>query len=954
MLALASTPVCSEPWYLKKVNADAAHKMGHTGTDVVVGVVDSGIDRDHPAFANRMDPRSYNFYSGPRHELGPLHPEDTHGTAVAGLIGAARGKGPMYGIAYDSKILALRAMGKDHDIQDNDPGLSALKYAVDARVQVINGSFSQPAAPLRFIVNPDDPKGPRIPNPNYRHVSFHAYTFDENFEYVVPPMLRTLRAAAAADILMVFSAGNDYAEQPEAAANPRGIVLLPYMKPENHDKGVYTLLADGTDINNPSTYRPVSAADPRRALVDYSALQGSIIGVVATDRNDRIAKYSTRCGVAWQWCLAAPGGDSEADGRYIEEGVLQVPVPGGKYSHFAGTSAAAPLVSGAAAVVRGAFPYLTAKQTAELLLTTTNTEGHLGERAVYGRGMLDVGRAVLGPREFGAEGFARIFDVNTRGHDSTWSGDIHGEGGLTKRGAGTLTLTGNNIYSGSTTVAGGALVVNGSNARSTTIVQQRGRLSGTGTVGATHVHGTIAPGATLGTLTVAGNYHQTSTAVYEATITPDQGSNRLVVQDRANLQGGTLKVNGISLATLNKQYTLIQTTNGLAGDFDNTLDNYLFIDLQTRKTDNDYTITVGRNAGGFGMVAKTANERAAGVGLDGLAAGNPLFDTLVMQNDPAAARTALGQLSGEIHPSVLGTLNKQSGLVRNALIGRLIHASEHASSDARRAVWGQYLGSWNHVASDGNAAAVSSSYNGLLFGADTAVTASTRLGLAVSAGKADASVNAFQSRAKIDDYTLAAYGESQFGTAKLKYGSAYGWHGIDSQRNVAFANAGQSKARYDAHTVQVFSELSTVRSLGSVELEPYAGLAYVNTRADAFKESGLAGLRGDDSSQKSTLSTLGMRARTTWDLAKQGSISLSGGLGWRHAFGEVTPTTRMRFEGAYAFTVAGAPLARNALLVDAGLAWNLTDRATVGVSYASQLGNGVNDQSVQARGVWRF
>jgi subtilase-type serine protease len=953
MFALASTPVCSEPWYLKKVNADAAHQMGHTGAGVVVGVIDSGIDRDHPAFANRIDSRSYNFFEGPSHEFGPLNPQDGHGTAVAGLIGAARGQGPMYGIAYDSTILALRATGKNPQDPKDSPLLSALRYATKAGAKVVNGSFSQATFPRRFIPPSDDPNGLLAENPHYRRLPSHPYVLDMDIGQV-PEDVHDLRRAAAADVLMVFSAGNDYDDQPEAAVNPRGIVLLPYMRPENHDKGVYTFLEKGSNLDDPSTYRTVSQSDPRLAGVDFSDLQGSFIGVVATDKNDKITKYSTRCGVAWQWCIAAPGGDSDADGMYREDGVLQAPALEGKYQPFAGTSAAAPLVSGAAAVVRGAFPYLTAKQTAELLLTTTNTEGHLSDRAIYGRGMLDLGRAVLGPREFGAEGYARIFDVNTRGHDSTWSGDIHGEGGLTKRGLGALTLTGKNIYSGATTVAGGTLVVNGSNATSATVVEQQGRLAGTGAVGATRVHGTIAPGATLGTLTVAGNYQQTSTATYEATITPDLGSNSLVVQDQADLQGGTLKVNGVSPATLNKQYTLIQTTNGLTGDFDAKPDDYLFIDLLTRKTENDYSIMVGRNAGGFGVVGKTANERATGSGLDGLAAGNPLFDTLIMENDPAAARTALGRLSGEIHPSVLGTLTNHSGVVRQALIGRLGHAGEQSTSGASRSVWGQYLGSWSHVASDGNAAAVSSSYNGLLFGADTAVSASTRLGLAVSAGKSDASVNTFDSRAKVDDHTLAVYGESQFGAAKLKYGSAYGWHRIDSRRNIAFANAGASKAEYDAHTVQVFSELSTVRSLGPVDLEPYAGLAYVNTRADQFNESGVAGLRGDASSQKATLSTLGLRARTTWDLAQRGALSLEGGLGWRHAFGEVTPSTRMNFEGAAAFTVAGAPIARNAMLVDAGLAWNLSDRTTVGVSYASQLGNGVNDQSVQARGVWRF
>ncbi|HTJ98537.1 MAG TPA: hypothetical protein VL522_02885 [Bordetella sp.] len=64
--------------------------------------------------------------------------------------------------------------------------------------------------------------------------------------------------------------------------------------------------------------------------------------------------------------------------------------------------------------------------------------------------MLDLGRSVKGPVEFGAEGFKPTFDVDTKGYDSCWRNDIGGTGGLTKRGAGLLLMTGNNTYTGPT------------------------------------------------------------------------------------------------------------------------------------------------------------------------------------------------------------------------------------------------------------------------------------------------------------------------------------------------------------------------------------------------------------------------------------------------------------------------------------------------------------------------
>ena len=49
-----------------------------------------------------------------------------------------------------------------------------------------------------------------------------------------------------------------------------------------------------------------------------------------------------------------------------------------------------------------------------------------------------------------------------------------------------------------------------------------------------------------------------------------------------------------------------------------------------------------------------------------------------------------------------------------------------------------------------------------------------------------------------------------------------------------------------------------------------------------------------------------------------------------------------------AFTVGGAPIARDAAVIEAGLDFALTSAATLGVTYGGQFGSGVSDQSVKA------
>ncbi|MGM4903914.1 autotransporter family protein [Tardiphaga sp. 866_E4_N2_1] len=85
-----------------------------------------------------------------------------------------------------------------------------------------------------------------------------------------------------------------------------------------------------------------------------------------------------------------------------------------------------------------------------------------------------------------------------------FSGVISGTGGLTLS-SGMQILSGVNTYTGGTTVSGGTLSVNGSVCGAMTVLAG-GTLQGTGTVCDTSNAGIVAPGNSIGTLTVAGNY----------------------------------------------------------------------------------------------------------------------------------------------------------------------------------------------------------------------------------------------------------------------------------------------------------------------------------------------------------------------------------------------------------------------------------------------------------------
>ncbi|WP_279602016.1 S8 family serine peptidase [Methylobacterium sp. E-005] len=428
-------------WGLGAIDAAGAYARGFTGLDIPVAVVDSGIDKGHPKFTGRISSASRNFWLPelvfPNGRSSQMIVVDVngHGTHVSGTIGASPADGHMMGVAYESRILSLSAILSQSDIdrirkeeQVVVEGLrsdQAIEYAADHGALVLNGSYG-PAYPRKR--NSDGSI-----NINYKEYPIQTIFNEDDHEAIA--------AAIKDDVLSVFAAGNDGRDQPKIAGNPEGNALFPYIKPEHALSNVYYLQDDNGQSANFRT--------------DFSDVSGYVIAVVATDSHDQIAGFSNRCGVAAAWCIAAPGVKIESTWPRDQRT--------GGYAAISGTSMAAPHVTGAAAVLRQAFPFLRAPDIAQILFTTAKPLGvdadhPLGNRETFGWGLLNLGKAIDGPGQF-----TRNWTVDTtykgQAYYGTFANDISGIGGLTKVGAGTLELSGTNTYAGGTKVSGGTLAV---------------------------------------------------------------------------------------------------------------------------------------------------------------------------------------------------------------------------------------------------------------------------------------------------------------------------------------------------------------------------------------------------------------------------------------------------------------------------------------------------------------
>ena len=221
--------------------ASEAYALGFTGKGVKIGIADTAMQWSHIELVKRFDwPKPRPAFPAVGYETAS-YPD--HGTHVAGIAAAERDGWEMMGVAFDGSIAsAVVVSWHENDGYPANPDWA--QSLIDAEVSIMNGSFGLKAAP----------KSGR-PQVDFQFVNYQG-TLDS---------YNAASRLASEDIVMIFSNGNNFDDQPGASTVPASMGLLPLITPENTSKGypftsptaptnaLYRLFNDNADDQDTST-----------------------------------------------------------------------------------------------------------------------------------------------------------------------------------------------------------------------------------------------------------------------------------------------------------------------------------------------------------------------------------------------------------------------------------------------------------------------------------------------------------------------------------------------------------------------------------------------------------------------------------------------------------------------------------------------------------------------------
>jgi len=342
-------------WGHTAVRATDAWEQGYRGEGVTVAMLDSGIDCGHPdLYANVIYGLAASFYPG-QHVCEVDYAQGSHGTFTSGIVAAPDNGLGVIGVAPEAWVVPVKVCDSYSPDCDLYAIWSGMLYAADIGADLVNMSLGG-ALPRRGFV---DDYGTRV---NANEVQFYFNTYNAIARYLWQRGTVVIAAAgndavnAEHDADVVWMPAEAQHVIAVSATGPQGWVFNPF-----------------TDLDVPAFYTNYG-----RSLIDLAAPGGNL----------DFDLYEAFIEDGWDICMTYYGVPC-----FAFDFVLSTEAGG--WGFAAGTSAAAPYVTGVAALILSAAEEdLTPTELEAILRATADDLGETGRDHDYGLGRVNAYRAV--------------------------------------------------------------------------------------------------------------------------------------------------------------------------------------------------------------------------------------------------------------------------------------------------------------------------------------------------------------------------------------------------------------------------------------------------------------------------------------------------------------------------------------------------------------------------------
>lgn len=925
---------------------------------------------------------------------------DSHGTHVSGTMAASRDGNGMHGVAYKSNLYSANTGGNDGMTygpnQDYNFFLKGYNALADAGVRVINNSWGsnrkvnsaysgatgyRPSSGLRHINEYNTNIRDTISVTETNNAKDHMYLKDLNaakkayYQFVTKGEKSFIDAAyevaVKRQVIQVFTAGNRslMAESFTRAA-------LPYFRPDAEKYWVNVTGQNGT----------------------WGYPNGSNANGEVSD-----AQRFNLAGNSKWWTIAAPAADIYSSTVNLKTKKASYASWGGTSMAAPHVSGALGVIFQRYPYMNAAQVRDTMLTTARQTTLRAGHEGQPLERwgsdglgvpsKVWGWGILDLGKAMFGPGQFLGN-----FDI-TMDQDDIWSNDISDkaikfrkiedqneaavwaarkavlaskqnlspeekaelnfetarekaraeraaqgyEGALIKRGSGTLTLTGDNTFTGTTTIYSGRIsALNQSIGKSKHIDVQNG-----------------------------GELEILHSAVYRV---PERNGWRSVskASDATTVKatinsGGAFVVNdGVNNLNLSfKQGSLLRAGQVHTSDLQNLVDNPGSKKILTATgTFSGANLASTQDSYAF---FKTSKEEASGSNLRlSIQSGTSMQDFALSSSQRAFADLLVANRGSGIYTQILGSNHAQAreyysafandaefAAANNSAINSIMMASIVKNRGGANAVnidkdtrfW--IFSGTNRIKSDkdtGIGKLHSDSFVNLI-GIDSLIGDSSSVGVFVGAGRTDDKISGTK-EVKSKDFHSGIYSDIGFEPVKFSFGAIYSKYDRDRKLISSVSPIAYEYVGSNASSLSAFAQVSYMgfSNADSFSVEPYAGVSHTRTKIDDVSNSLI---RIENKTRNLQAVSIGIKPSVPFRIGGVG-LRASADVAYNRFFSDKQPQAYLYVNGLGGTQLKGEKL-QNLTTAEAGIEASLSSRATLKLSYVGAYGSDVKSNGIGLR-----